>query len=148
MYPSTPYGQQQYKQTSVETADRGRLVVLIYDHCIKWCGIAREAVQANNTPRKAMAVQKVQAGITELVCSLDMEKGGEVAQNLRKLYDFYNRHLLEGSLHNQEQNFVDVQTMMASLREAWSQALVALRQSNDVSTLQASAKKSYVSMVG
>lgn len=149
MYNSQPYGQNQYKQTSVETSDRGRLVVLIYDHCIKWCGIAREAILAGNTSRKTLAVRKVQDGITELVCSLDMEKGGEIALNLRSLYDFYNRHLAEGSLQNSEQHVADVQSMMGSLRDAWQQAVLNLRQSRELAgQLSMGAQKSYVSMVG
>jgi len=149
MYDSRPYGQNQYKQTSVETADRGRLIVLVYDHCIKWCGIAREAMQVNNYGRKTLAIRKVQDGITELICSLDMEKGGEIATNLRRLYDFYNRHLVEGSLQNSEQHVADVQAMMNSLRDAWLQAIANLRQNKELAgRLNVGPQKSYVSMVG
>ncbi len=149
MYDNRPYGQNQYKQTSVETADRGRLIILVYDHCIKWCTIAREAIQEGNIVRKATAVHKIQDGITELTCSLDMEKGGEIAQNLRRLYDFYSRHLSEGSLQNSDQHIADVQAMMQSLREAWSQAITNLRQNKEMPAQVTTAyKKSYVSMVG
>ena len=149
MYNTNPYGQTQYKQTSVETADRGRLIILIYDHCIKWCGIAREAIESGNKLRRSQAIVKVQAGITELVCSLDMEKGGDIAINLRRLYDFYTRHLTEGNLKNSEQHVADVQSMLTSLREAWTQAVAKVRQDKTLAPqLSGAHQKSYVSMVG
>jgi len=145
---SNPYGQNQYKQTSVETSDRGRLIILVYDHCLKWCGIAREAIQAGNTARRALAVRKIQDGITELNCSLNMEAGGDISKNLRRLYDFYSNHLLEGSLQNSEQHVIEVQTMMSSLREGWLQAINNVRQSKEMNGHLSSHQKSYVSMVG
>jgi len=86
----------QYRQASVETADRGQLIIMIYDHCIKWCGIAREALEAGQIARKAEACHKVEAGLSELLTALDMEKGGEIAKNLWRLYDFYSYHIHEG----------------------------------------------------
>lgn len=138
-----------YQRTDVETADKGRLIVLIYDHCIKHCNVAREAMRENDIGRKAQAILKVQEGLTELVVSLDMEKGGEIARNLNRLYDFYNRHLVEANLQNKEKNIADVQSMMESLREAWKQAIANLRQNPELSArLKTGPARSYVSMVG
>jgi flagellar protein FliS len=139
----------QYRQTSVETADRGQLIIMVYDHCIKWCGIAREALENGHLARKAEAYHKVAAGLNELMASLDMEKGGEVAKNLWKLYDFYNFHLYEGNKNNIAKNFVEVQEMMGQLREAWQNALGQVRQDRTfANNLAAGTPRSYVSMVG
>lgn len=138
-----------YKQTDVETADRGRLLLLIYDHCIKWCHTAREAIENGEIAKKSMALLKVQDGLTELVCSLDYEKGGDIATNLRRLYDFYSSHLIEANLKNSAKNVEEVQSMMESLRDAWTQAIQNLRRNKDLaSRLQPSTQRSYISMVG
>ena len=139
----------QYRQASVETADRGQLVIMIYDHCIKWCGTAKEALDAGRMAHKAEACHKVQAGLTELMSSLDMEKGGEVAKNLWRLYDFYSNHIHEGNVKNIGKNFTDVQGMMSQLRESWQKALSEVRQNRSIATnLSAGTPRSYVSMVG
>jgi len=139
----------QYRQASVETADRGQLIIMIYDHCIKWCGIAKEALENGKFARKAEACHKISAGITELMASLDMEKGGEVAKNLWRLYDFYSFHIHEGNIKNIAKNFTEVQEMMGQLRESWQTALAQMRQDREfASKLATGTPRSYVSMVG
>jgi len=142
-------GSNQYRQTSVETADRGQLIIMIYDHCIKWCGIAKEALEAGQIARKVEACHKIEAGISELMVSLDMQKGGEIAKNLWRLYDFYSHHIHEGNMKNIAENFTHVQEMMGQLREAWQKALGEVRQDKEVANkLSKGTTRSYVSMVG
>jgi flagellar protein FliS len=142
-------GFNQYRQTSVETADRGQLIIMIYDHCIKWCGIAKEALEAGHFARKAEACHKVEAGISELMTSLDMQKGGDIAKNLWRLYDFYSSHIHEGNMKNIAKNFTEVQEMMGQLRESWQKALSEVRQDRTLANnLAAGTPRSYVSMVG
>lgn len=136
-----------YQKTSVETADRGRLILLVYDHCIKWCNIAKEAIQNNQSMDRTKALFKVQDGITELNCALDMEKGGEIARNLHRLYTFFGSHLTEANIKNNSQNVEEVLTMLQSLREAWSLAITDLRTSRD-STIKTAAQRNMISMVG
>ncbi|MCL2101121.1 MAG: flagellar export chaperone FliS [Fibromonadales bacterium] len=139
----------QYRQSSVETADRGQLIIMIYDHCIKWCGIAKEAMESGQFARKSEACHKVSAGITELMASLDMQKGGEVSKNLWRLYDFYSHHIHEGNIKNISKNFSEVQEMMGQLRESWQKALGQVRQDREFSSkLATGTPRSYVSMVG
>jgi len=139
----------QYRQASVETADRGQLIIMIYDHCIKWCGIAREALEAGQLARKAEACHKVEAGLSELLTALDMEKGGDIAKNLWRLYDFYSHHIHEGNMKNIAKNFTEVADMMGQLRESWQKALGQVRQDRTLSNnLAAGTPRSYVSMVG
>jgi flagellar protein FliS len=139
----------QYRQASVETADRGQLLIMVYDHCIKWCGIAKEALETGNYARKAEACQKVEAGISELMSSLDVQKGGDVAKNLWRLYDFYSFHIHEGNMKNIAKNFVEVGEMMGQLRESWQKALSEVRRDKTIANnLSAGTPRSYVSMVG
>jgi len=139
----------QYRKASIETADRGQLIIMIYDHCIKWCGIAKEAIEAGELARKAEASHKVEAGLNELMSSLNMEKGGDIAKNLWKLYDFYSFHIHEGNSKNLVENFTHVAEMMGQLREAWQSALNQVRQDKTLANnLSVGNKRSYVSMVG
>lgn len=142
MYPNT----RQYQNTDIATADRGKLILMIYDHCLKWCNAAIDAVGRNDIESRTKAIFKVQDGITELQCALDFEKGGEVAKNLQRLYDFYNRHLSDANIKNSAQNIEEVKTMMSSLREAWVQCFENVRKTGSVS--MATNNNSMVSLVG
>lgn len=138
-----------YKMTDISTADRGRLLLMVYDHCIKWCNTAREAIEMGDIAKRTKAVFKVQDGLTELICSLDMDKGGDIAKNLRRLYDFYSQHMTEANLKNSAQNIQDVQSMMEGLREAWAGAIANVRGNKELAArLQPSQSRSYISMVG
>lgn len=135
-----------YKTNNVNTADRGKLVIMIYDHCIKHCKQAIEAMNAGNVEQRTKSIFKAQDGITELMCSLDYEKGGEVAKNLYRLYDFYNRHLTDANLKNEVAHVKDVLNMLQELRNAWSVAIENVRKNPDINMRM--EQKSYVSLVG
>ncbi len=122
------YAHQSYKTANITTADRGKLVIMIYDHCIKWCKKAEEDLTSNNVEKMVKAVQRVQNGITELMCALDMEKGGDIARNLFRLYEFYSRHLTQAIRERSAKCLQDVQVMMTRLREAWLVAIENVRR--------------------
>jgi flagellar protein FliS len=121
-----------YQTSNIGTADRGKLVIMIYDHVLKWGRSASEAIQANNIENRTKAIFKMQDGITELMCSLDFEKGGEVAKNLNNLYEFYNKHLSEANIKNSEKNVKEVIEMMQLLKSAWEEAMENIRKSNSI----------------
>jgi flagellar secretion chaperone FliS len=122
------YAHQSYKTANITTADRGKLVIMIYDHCIKWTKKAEEELVANRLEPMVKAVQRVQNGLTELMCALDMEKGGEIAKNLFRLYEFYSRHLTLAISKRSAQHLKDVSGMMSILREAWLVAIENVRR--------------------
>ncbi len=135
-----------YQNSEILTADRGKLLLLVYDHCLKWCVKAIEAIEAGNIEKRTKAIFKVQDGITELICSLDFEKGGEVATNLHRLYDFYNRHLSEANVKNSAKHVQDVQGMLQNLRSAWEECIRSVR--NRPSMNMNLNNQSYVSILG
>lgn len=139
------YAHQSYKTANITTADRGKLVIMIYDHCIKWIRRAEEELKAGSLEKMAKAVQRAQAGITELMCALDMEKGGDISKNLFNLYDFYGKHLTKAIKDRSAQALADVLAMMSSLREAWAVAVENVRRENRGSLSAAASSLSLVS---
>ena len=79
-------------------------------------------------PEPVRAVQRVQNGLTELMCALDMDRGGDIAKNLFRLYDFYSRHLTQAIKDRSAQCLRDVAAMMSMLREAWLVAIENVRR--------------------
>ena len=122
------YAHQSYKNANVTTADRGKLVIMIYDHCIKWTKKAEEELDSKDVEKMVRAVQRVQNGLTELMCALDMERGGDIARNLFRLYEFYSRHLTQAIKDRSVQALRDVAGMMSMLREAWLMAIENVRR--------------------
>lgn len=110
-----------YKQTSVKTASQGRLIVMLYDEAIKQMVIAEEEMAKKKMKFDTIhnSISKTQDVITELMASLDFEKGGDISRNLYNLYMYFNRQLVEANINKDSAPITEVKTFMSDLREAW-----------------------------
>jgi len=108
-----------YEETAITTQNKGRLVVMLYDGAIKFLNQAVKAIQAGNLEAKARNIGRARDIIFELNTVLDLDAGGEVAQNLRTLYNFMNSHLNQANISNDAQMIRDVIALLKKLNEGW-----------------------------
>jgi flagellar protein FliS len=114
-----------YRETGVKTASKGRLIVMLYDGAVKelTSALARIREDGHVNIRELdkfnASCLKAQEIITELMVSLDMEAGGEIAGNLMALYIFFNQELLQANIHRDRQKITAVLKMMSTLRDSW-----------------------------
>ena len=116
-----------YRTNAILTASPGQLVLMLYDGALKAMGIAQEALQNLDTPRRIEVINtqllKAQAILTELQSGLNMEAGGEFARTMHRLYDYHNRRLMEANLRKQVEPVIEVEKLVRELRDAWAQML-------------------------
>lgn len=112
-----------YRQTSVKTASQGRIIVMLYDEAVRQIDTALELLQEKSKKLDHVnnALVKAQDIITELMVSLDLEQGGDIAHNLLRLYLFFNDRLMEGNVKKEEAPIQEVRGLMVDLRDAWKQ---------------------------
>jgi flagellar protein FliS len=112
-----------YRQTRVKTASQGQLIVMLYDEGLKQLNIAKREFQSSRPKLDLVhnAIVKAQDIITELMVSLDFEKGGDIAQNLFHLYMYFNQKLVDVNLSKDAADLNEVYTLMESLRDAWAE---------------------------
>jgi flagellar protein FliS len=108
-----------YRENAVTTQSRGRLIVLLYDGAIKFLKQAIREIEANNFEAKGQYINKALDIINELNAVLDMNAGGEMASNLRKLYLFMIKHLSEANVKRDPQMIRDVIKLMEDLNQSW-----------------------------
>jgi flagellar protein FliS len=108
-----------YQDNAVTTQSRGRLIVLLYEGAIKFLKLAINELQAGNYQAKGHYINKAQDIINELNAVLDMDAGGEIAANLRKLYLFMNKRLHEANIKRDTQMIRDVIGLMEELNQSW-----------------------------
>ncbi|MDR1786015.1 MAG: flagellar export chaperone FliS [Spirochaetaceae bacterium] len=117
-----------YRETGVKTAGKGRLIVMLYDGAIKELTSAagkindEGKVDIRELDKFNASCLKAQEIITELMVSLDMEAGGEIAGNLMALYIFFNQELVQANIHRDKKRISAVLDMMSSLRDSWAVA--------------------------
>ena len=108
-----------YKDASVTTQSKGNLVVMLYDGAIKFMKMAIQEIGKNNPEAKGQYIKKAQDIIVELNTVLDMEAGGEIALNLRKLYLYMGQQLNEANIKQDPQRISEVITLMEELNQGW-----------------------------
>jgi flagellar secretion chaperone FliS len=83
-----------YRERDVLTATPGRLVVIVFDHLLVSLRRARFAMEAGKQDQQLEAVASARAAVMELLVTTDIERGGDIAKNLRALYVFLFNELL------------------------------------------------------
>lgn len=108
-----------YQDAMVTTQNKGRLIVLLYEGAIKFMKLAIKELEAGNYEAKGRYIGRAQDIITELNAVLDMDAGGEIAANLRKLYLFANSRLSQANAKRDPQMIREVITLMEELNQGW-----------------------------
>jgi len=108
-----------YTETAVTTQSKGKLVVMLYDGAIKFLKLALRGIDAEDFEARNTNVQKAMKIVEELNVVLDMEVGGEIALNLRKLYNFMLNHLNQANINNDKGMIEEVLAMLDTLNEGW-----------------------------
>lgn len=108
-----------YQDNAVTTQSKGRLIVLLYDGAIKFMKLAIKELEAGNQQAKGQYINKARDIINELNAVLDLNAGGEIAVNLRKLYCFMNNRLSEANIKCDPQMIHEVIALMEELNQSW-----------------------------
>lgn len=108
-----------YREREVMTASPARLVVLVYDHVLANLNRAKVARDVKRPDVQLEAIGKAREGVTELLVTLDLEKGGALAQQLQSLYTFVLTELVDGAKMDAKR-FDRIIAMVMDLREAFA----------------------------
>jgi flagellar protein FliS len=108
-----------YKANTFATQGRVALVVKLYEGAIRYLRLALDELESGQIGEKAKLVNKAAAIVEELNGALDMAGGGEIAANLRGLYTFMLKHLLQANIHNDATKIREVIALLETLNEGW-----------------------------
>jgi flagellar protein FliS len=112
-------GHDRYLETAVETASPARLIVMLYDGAIRFINEAAYAMQQRDYETQNAKLQRAQKIFAELISSLDFDKGGEIAENLFRLYTYMYNQLVEANINDDAARLEHVVGLLCELREAW-----------------------------
>lgn len=95
------------------------LVVMLYDGALRFMEQGKRAMAEGNLERQDYYLQKAQRIVTELMKSLDMQRGGEIARNLLGLYTFVQGELVTANIEDKPAAVDNAMRTMRELREGW-----------------------------
>jgi flagellar protein FliS len=113
-----------YLRTQVQSSTPLERVVMLYDAAIRALDGARESMTQHDLLARRAAISKLLAIVTELQNTLDLDRGGKIAQDLDRLYDFVLTRILDALTSQQPAGLDDARRVLVPLRDAW-QAIAA-----------------------
>ncbi|MCL2009180.1 MAG: flagellar export chaperone FliS [Synergistaceae bacterium] len=126
----TENAQYTYQATQISTATKEQLLLITYDIAIRSCRMAEAALNPDNKSQDYdlahREIVRAQDVIRELMVTLNTEKGGEMALNLMRLYDYMYQQLVEANIKKDSHNVHTVLTMLEDLKSTWEEALMKL----------------------
>lgn len=106
-------------QTGVVDADPHRLIQMLLEGALDRIAQARGALASNDTPAMGEALGKALGIIGGLQGCLDRERGGELAADLDRLYDYMTRRLLDVHRGDGEKALDEVGALLTTIRSGW-----------------------------
>ncbi len=117
------YGNYQnaYKKASVNTLDQTKLIIMLYDGAIKNASFAVEHMKSGQIEKVHECLIKTKNIVTELMATLNMDRGGDIAKNLQSLYSYMFSQLIEANMNKKTEPVVVVIDLLKELSAAWTQ---------------------------
>ncbi len=121
MRQSSLAGYQAYQKSKYETASPHKLILMLYDGAIRFAEKAIEEIEAKNIAESHQWLIKAQDVVYELISSLNEQEGGEMAQNLKRLYLYIIEQIVQANLKKEAAPVQEALHILRELRSAWEQ---------------------------
>ncbi len=128
--------QNAYIENMVKTASPAKLIELLYMKAIDVLKEAEKFIEEKKYVEANEKIKRAQDIVVELNLSLDLERGGQIAQNLRAIYNYLFQRLIEGNVKKDVGILREVRSFLEDLLETWRE--VMKRAGN---TVEVSSKK-------
>lgn len=112
---------QMYQQNSVNTASPAKLTLMLYDGAVRFCNMAREAMDEGNIEKTNTNILKAQKIIVELRVTLDMKY--PVAKEFDTVYDYIYRRLVEANMKKDKEILEEALKHIKTMRDTWKEVM-------------------------
>ncbi len=117
-----------YKETSITSASKEKLLLMMYEGAIKFTKRAILSLEQKNIPQKCENIGRVYDIILELNNTLDHKIGGELASQLEQLYMYMTEQLVKANMNNDVQALQSVLKLLETLNDGWTQAVEKIKK--------------------
>jgi flagellar protein FliS len=110
-----------YKNSAVETASPGKLLLMLYNGAIRDLDTATQRIAEKDFETAHNRLVRAQDIITEFMCTLNMDY--EISGKLLALYEYLHRRLVEANARKDAEIINEVRGFLIELRDTWQEAL-------------------------
>lgn len=107
-------------ESRVMSATPHQLIDMLFDGALSAIRAAHLHLNDGNIAEKGIAIAKATDIVNEgLRAALDMERGGEIAADLDRLYEYMSNQLLQANLKNEVALLEEVEARLQDIASAW-----------------------------
>lgn len=111
-----------YFTTQVTTTTQGDLLIMLFDAALKFLSQGRAKLLERDFAQKGILISKALDILAELQATLNPSKGGQMAEQLQKLYLYCSSRLLRANRTMDPQPLDEAVRILTGLREAFAEA--------------------------
>lgn len=123
---------QKYKQTSVQSASKEKILLMLYEGCIRFMKQAIMAIDKKDIADRGLNIGRAFDIVNELNNTLNHEAGGDIAKNLEQLYMFISEQLTKANATGQKKPLEDALKVMETLYSGWVEAIEKLKREENL----------------
>lgn len=129
---------QKYKATSIQSASREKLLLMMYEGAIKFVKLAIAAIEKKDIAARGENIGRAFDIVLELNNTLDHKVGdGELAKQLEQLYMFITDQFTKANINNDAKPLQEALKILETLYEGWKQAIEQIKKSEEKTILKA-----------
>ncbi len=111
----------QYLTQAIASSNAEQLMALLLGGAHRFTEQAAAAIRRRDIAGKARLVNRISAIVEEMMVRLNHEEGGELVQNLGRIYEWWLHELFEGSQRNQAERLERISAQMSSMQQTWEE---------------------------
>jgi flagellar protein FliS len=116
----TPTGFATYQTvTSNTVASQEEILLKLYKGLLRFLSFARRGIEDGSPAKRGENISKALKIVNELECALDMEAGGEIAQNLSSLYGYMVARLTKANINSDLGALKEVENLCLQINEGF-----------------------------
>lgn len=126
---TNPY--QKYKTTSVQSASREKILLMLYEGAIKFTKLGIKACEEKKIADRGMNIGRAFDIVMELNNTLDHRVGGEIARNLEQLYMYIMDEYTKANISGKKEHLQAALKVLETLYEGWVGAIEKLKKEQE-----------------
>ncbi len=124
-------------RSEVARARPTRVLVMLYNEAINGLAAAIKAIGDNEIEERCNRINVVTEIVATLHMSLDLEKGGDVAEQLGGLYRYILAQLIRINIHSDAEMAAQIIDVLKPLRDAWEEVDRRMAEGEDLAAMEA-----------
>lgn len=119
----TPSNYRAYARSASQvTHSQEKMLIMLYDGMLKFIKLAQRGIEEKKPALKGEYISRIIAIITELNSALDMDRGGDISQNLSDIYGFMVLRLSEANIKSDPAILEEVANLIREIKEGFEVA--------------------------